>query len=261
MRRILAAVLAAAVLPLLACGSKHVTLTGKVKYGQTADENYQIGVDEMKAGNHSEAVKFLEYVKTKYPFSKFAALAELRLADLKFKQELWPEAADAYRTFAELHPTHEDVDYAEFRVGLSRFRQAPGEFALFPPAHEKDQRSLDQAVTAFRDLLQTRPDSKYAPEAKKYLDEALTRLARHEWYVANFYFKRKRYAGAAGRAEALVEKYPGSRFEADALFLAADAYEKLNERHRAQKALQQLVVKHPQDPRRAEAEKRLASLR
>ena len=255
------AALAAALAALLACGTKHTSITGKVRYGQSAEENYQSGQDELKASNYPEAVKFFEYVKTKYPFSKYAALSELRLADVKFKQGRYAEAAEAYRQFVQLHPTSEELDYAEFRVGLSRFREAPEDFVLFPPAHEKDGRALQAAVTELKDLVTSRPDSKYAAEAKKILEEALARLARHEWYVADFYYRRKRWAGAARRLETLLERYPGSGRDVDALFRLAQAYVKMDERHRAKKALQQLVVKHPDDPRRPEAEKLLAGLR
>jgi len=259
MRRTVA--LAAALVALLACGTKHTSITGKIRYGQNAEENYQAGLDELKASNYPEAMKFFEYVGTKYPFSKYAALSELRIADVKFRQSRFAESAEAYRLFVQMHPTSEELDYAEFRVGLSRFREAPDDFLLFPPAYEKDSRALRAAVTELRDLVTSRPDSKYAPEAKKVLDEAVARLARHEWYVADFYYKRKRWAGAARRLETLLEKYPDSGHDVEALFRLADAYVKLDERHRAKKALQQVVVKHPDDPRRPEAEKLLAGLR
>lgn len=79
--------------------------------------------------------------------------------------------------------------------------------------------------------------------------------------MGEFYFKREKWAGAAGRYEALVEKHPGSRHESEALLKLAQAYVKLDERHRARTALQKLIVSHPQDPRRAEAEHLLAQLR
>jgi outer membrane protein assembly factor BamD len=79
--------------------------------------------------------------------------------------------------------------------------------------------------------------------------------------VAGFYAKRGRWAGAAGRWEALVRSYPGSAHEVEALLAMADAYLRLDDRFKARQALQQLVVKHPGDPRRAEAERRLAEIR
>jgi outer membrane protein assembly factor BamD len=243
------------------CSSKNVTFTGQLKYRPSAEENYQAGLEEKKGENWVEAVKFFEYVKTKYPYSKFAALSELRLADIKYEMGRYVEAADAYAQFVQLRPTHEDVEYAQFRVGLSHLKDAPGDFALFPPAYEKDQRQVEKAVTALRDFVQSHPESKYLPEAKKRLAEAENRLAAHEWYVAEFYYKRQRWAGAAGRYQALVDRYPGSRHEPEALWKLAQACTKMDEKYRARTALQKLISRHPEDSRRAEAEKLLAALR
>ncbi len=254
-------ILAAAFLALAACKTKHVSFTGQPKFGDNAESDYKAGVDLLADKTYPEAEKFLERVKTKYPFSRFAALSELRLADSKFAQELFPEAVEAYKQFVQLHPTHDEVDYAEFRAGLAHFKDAPGSFALFPPAHEKDQRQLERAAEALSRFLEKHPDSKYAPEARKTLDQANARLAEHEWYVAEYYFKRKRWAGAAGRYETLVDKFPGTRREPQALLKLAQAAIALDEKHRARTALQKLIVKHPQDPLRPEAEKRLAQLR
>jgi outer membrane protein assembly factor BamD len=256
-RRLLAAAL---LLGLAAC-SKHVTFSGEAKLKPTAEENYQAGLDLMKKESWPEAQKFFEYVRTKFPFTKYAALSDLRLADAKFGQGSYAEAADAYAQFIQLHPNHEDVDYAEFRIGESHFKDAPSEFALFPPSHEKDQRQVRKAADAFRKFLDKHPDSKLAPQGKKLLAEAEARLAAHEWYVGEYYFKHRHWAGAAGRYETLVERYPGSRHEAEALLKLARAYVALEEKHRARTALQKLIVQHPQDRRRPEAERLLASLR
>lgn len=255
------ALLAAALLGLAACSSKHVSITGKLKFAGDAEGDYKAGVELLEDKTYPEAEKFFERVKTKYPFSKWAPLAELRLADSKFAQELYPEAAEAYKQFVQLHPTHDDVDYAEYRAGLAHFKDAPGSFVLFPPAYEKDQRQLALATETLARFLEKHPKSKYAPEARKVLDAANARLAEHEWYVAEYYFKRKRWAGAAGRYETLVEKYPGTRHESRALLKLAQAALEQGEKHRARTALQKLIVKHPQDPLRPEAEKRLAELR
>jgi outer membrane protein assembly factor BamD len=255
------AVLAAFLLAAAACSTKHVTLGGKLKTRPTAEENYATGVELTKKESWPEAQQFFEYVKTKFPFSKEAALADLRIADLKYAQHLWAEAVEAYGRFVQLHPSHEEVDYAEFRMAQSFFKDAPGEFFLFPPAHEKDQRQTERAAAALAGFVEKHPSSKWVPEAKKLLAEANGRLARREWYVAEYYYKRKRWAGAAGRYETLVEKYPGSANEAEALMKLAQAAVQLDEKHRARTALQKLIVRHPGDPRRGEAEKLLAALR
>ncbi len=259
--RLPALLVAAALLPLLACSSGRVSLTGELKYGKTAEENYQAGLDELKHENWVEGTKFLEYVRTKYPFSKYAALAELRIADAKLAQDRNAEAAEAYAAFVQLHPTHDEADYAEFKGAQARFKEAPADFFMFPPAFEKDQRSLVTAVAQLQAFLKSRPQSKYRPEAEKLLAEAQGRLAAHEWYVADFYWKRERWAGVTGRLETLVKQYPGTAHEGEALYRLGYAYSKLDEGFRARQALQKLIAQHPQDPHRPEAEALLARLR
>jgi len=38
-----------------------------------AKQNYEKGLDELKAENYSEASRYFAYVKQKFPFSKYAA--------------------------------------------------------------------------------------------------------------------------------------------------------------------------------------------
>ena len=246
---------------LAACAGDRLSLAGDVKYGKNAEEDYKSGVEELKSHNYGEATKYFEHVRTKYPFSKYTALAELRIADAKFDQEHFVESADAYQQFVKLHPTHEDADYAAYRVGLSHWRDGPSSFMLFPPSYEKDLAQVRDAAKSLQDFVKSYPQSKYRPEAEKDLAQARQMLQEHEWYVAQFYAKRGHWAGAAARLEGFVKDYPGSPREPEALLALANAYVNLDERYRAQQALQQLIVKHPQDPQRAQAEKLLASLR
>jgi len=244
-----------------ACGGPSRSIGPDGKPVESAEEDYRIGEAELKDRNWQESQKIFERIRTKYPFSKYAALSELRLADAKFAQDKFVEAADAYQQFVKLHPNHEEVDYAAYRVGLSRYKDSPSEFMLFPPAYERDNTSLAGAAAAIETFLKSYPQSKYAPDAKKLLAEAQDRFADRDWYVAQFYARRERWPGVAGRLEKLVKDYPGSSHETAALLQLAQTYLKMNERFRAQKALQQLIVKYPQDSRRAEAEKLLASIR
>ncbi|HEX7489560.1 MAG TPA: outer membrane protein assembly factor BamD [Anaeromyxobacteraceae bacterium] len=248
---------AALLLALAACAHTGVD----TKYGKNAEEDYRGGVEALRVHGYPEASRLFEHVRTKYPFSQYAALSELRLADVKYDQDHNIEAADAYQQFVKLHPNHEQADYASYRAGLSYWRDGPSDFFLFPAAFEKDQAQVRDASKALAAFVQKYPDSKYRPEAEKVLATARARLADHEWYAAEFYAKRGHWPGAAGRLENIVKEYPGSPREVAALYQLAEIYLRMDEKFRAQQALQQLIAKHPQDPRRAQAEKLLASLR
>ena len=245
----------------LACAGSSGSLSGEPRFTKSAEEGYAEGEKELRGSNYPEATKLFEHVRTKYPFSQYAALSELRLADVRFAEGRYLEAADAYKEFVKLRPAHERVDEAAFKVGLSYLKEAPSSFALFPPPHEKDQQAVRDAEAALASFVEKYPGSKHLGEAKQLLAKARRQLAEHEWYVAEFYAKRGHWAGAAGRFDALARNYPGSPRAPEALFRLADAYRRLDERARAQQALQELILKHPQSPRRPEAERLLAQLR
>ncbi len=259
MRRIVLVVPLAALLS--ACATKHTTMSGSLRLGTTAEENYQKGVDELQDKNYAEAVRFFEYVRAKYPYSKVSTSADLRMADVKFAEGRFAEAAAAYEAFQRDHPSSEELDYAEFRAGVSRARAAPQDFFLLPPLEEKDHSETEKAVVALRAFVQKRPTSKWVDEAKKELARAENLLARRELYAGDYYFKHERWAGAAGRYRTLVDRYPGSPLVEPALWKLARAHLKLEQKFLARQALQRLVAEHPKSGNRAEAEKLLESLR
>lgn len=258
---VLAALAALALAGTLACSTKNTTFTGELKLKTSAEENYNAGLEELKAENWEPAIKFFEYVKTKYPYSPFAALADLRLADAKFDQKRFIEAADAYDQFARAHPSSEELEYAEYRKGLSQLNDAPEDFALFPPAYEKDQRTTEKAVETLEAFVKDYPKSKYAPEAEKSLAKARRVLADREWYVAEFYFKRSQWLGAAGRYERVVTKFPGSRHEGEAWVKWARSLAEAGQKFEARTKLQEFLEKYPKDKRAPEATALLQSLR
>src|SRR6478672_10002551 len=79
---------------------------------QNAEALYAQGVEDMEVGLYPEALKELGEVKTKYPYSRFAALADLRIADTHFRRGKYLESIDAYRNFLKFHPSHDDAAYA-----------------------------------------------------------------------------------------------------------------------------------------------------
>jgi outer membrane protein assembly factor BamD len=250
------AVVAAFVL-LAACGKK----APAVKYESQAEQEYAAGVTALDDRDFPDAQRILERVRTKYPYSKYGALAELRLADLKYEQAKYIEAADAYQGFVKIHPSSPQVDYAAYRSAMSRWADVPTEFFLFPPTYERDLTQLQKAADSLATFLEKFPNSRYVPDAKAKLAEARATMADRDWYAYEFYKKREKWQGAAFRLERIMKENPDSPREPEALWQLADCYVKLSERFKAQKALQILVVKYPESPQRKSAEKLLADLR
>ena len=242
------------------CAALSSDVAGDVAYADDAKANYDLGVRTSESGRHLEAVKYFEYVRNKYPYSTFAALAELAMADSNFEREKYIEAIDGYRGFVKLHPRHPQADYAQFRIGLSHYKEIPSDFILFPPSSEKDQTPVHNALITLEEFLRLYPESKYAAEAKGLVADVRKRMADHEMYVANFYLHRERYKAAEGRLQTLVSDFKGLGYDGEALIKLGKVYIALKEPAKARETLEKLLKDYPQDSHRAEAERLLRNL-
>src|SRR6266576_3370717 len=151
------------------CGGK--ASSGSVDYSVSAQKNYEKGLKELERQDWVAASKYFGFIKSRFPYSKYAVLAELRLADAEFGAEQYLEAIDSYRLFIKFHPTHEMVakGYASFKIGESYYKQLPSDFWLFPPGYEKDQSATEDAQNELKAFLDKYPSSQYRDNAKEII--------------------------------------------------------------------------------------------
>jgi outer membrane protein assembly factor BamD len=220
-----------------------------VSYQLTAKQNYDRGLTELKDENHLEAIKYFTFVKTRFPFSKYAPLAELRIADAQLSRGRHIEAIDAYRQFIRFHPTHDMVGngYASFKICDAYYRQIPDEWFLSPPAFEKDQTASREALRECEEFVQKHPKSQYVKEARQARQECLRRVIDAEMYVARFYLGRNKPKAAALRLRYVLENYTGTSNEPDVLLLLGQTYLEMEQIDKAREAFQRLEASHPGD--------------
>ena len=242
------------------CGAKATNAT--VEYSVSAQKNYEKGLKELEDKDWLAASKYFGFIKSRFPYSKYAVLAELRLADAEFGAEQYLEAIDAYRLFMKFHPTHEMVanGYASYRIGEAYFKQLSGDFWLFPPSFEKDQSSTEDAANELKAFLDKFPDSPYRDKAKEIIKQVGHRLADHEWYVARYYWDRGKPMGTVLRLRRLLERYRGVGYDEEALWLLGRAYVAVNMQDRARSAWNDLVEHYPNSKRAADARTALGGL-
>ncbi|GAB4569630.1 MAG: hypothetical protein Tsb0020_23940 [Haliangiales bacterium] len=236
--------------------------TGVANYAATAQQNYNKGLAELEEKDWIAAAKYFSFVKARFPYSKYAVLAELRIADAEFGAEHYLQAIDNYKLFTRFHPTHRMVTngYAPFRVGESYMKMLPDDMWILPPSYEKDQSASYDAERELRTFIKKYPDSTYRERAEEMLVEIHTRLAAHEWYVAEFYWKRDKPMGAVLRLRRLLDRYAGTRYDGDALWLLGQAYVEVKMPARARQAWQRLIDEHPDHARIDDARNSLANL-
>ncbi|HSP77851.1 MAG TPA: outer membrane protein assembly factor BamD [Myxococcaceae bacterium] len=244
--RLLRAFCLSAILSTAGCASLSSSQGGEPDYASEAESNLRLGDEAYARRDFIQAAQYYEHVRTKFPYLEVANEAELKLADVAFEQEQFPEAREKFQTFIKLHPTHAKVDYAAYRSALSHFEDIPSDFFLLPPSTEKDQTEVQAALRALNAFLLQYPDSAHAPEAKEKVEQVRARLAAHELYVASFYARRERWKAVVQRLEGLLERYPGTRLEEQALFELHEAYLKLEDAESARKTLQRVLERLPE---------------
>jgi outer membrane protein assembly factor BamD len=249
---------------LSACKSFETNLQDtEIDERDTARQNFESGESAFSSARWQEAVKYFELVKNKYPYSKYAGLAELRLADTHFSREKWLEAADAYRIFVRYHPRHEQVAYATFRVAESHSRAVENNVAWLPfvDARQKDQSAAKDTIRACDDFLTRFPDDKNADVARKLRTEARGRLADADLFAAAFYEKRSRWQGAQWRYARVGADYADCPGAARALWKAGlIARDHLDDVDAARLSWLRLVEEHPDSPEASDARAALAAL-
>lgn len=226
-----------------ACGANQQRA---LSYGENARRSYENAYRAFEDRDCLTADPLFRRIRREYPYSRYAALAELRIADCHGLQNQYTEAIRAYRSFVRARPAHADVPYAHYKIAESYYRQIPSEFFLSPPPWERDQAPTRSALRELRQFILDYPDSEYLDEARDMVREALTQLARHELYAAEFYLGRDHPRAAIGRLRHLLSVYDGSGIEPQALLLLGRVYLHMREVRDARRAFEELIERFPE---------------
>jgi outer membrane protein assembly factor BamD len=229
----------------------------KTALGYTADAKraYDEALEEFNAHNWIEAVNKMREVKRKYSYSKYARLAELRIADADYEQEKFADAIREYRQFVHDHRSDNDeVSYARSRIAEAEYSQITDGF-LLAAGEERDQAIVFDAYKELRGYLHDYPDARQSAHMRDLLATVTARLVRHELYVARFYLSRDNYDAAVTRVQYALRNYSmgtdvtvkaGESLEPEALLLLGQTYLKMHKWAEAREAFV-TITKHFSD--------------
>jgi len=241
-------------------------------YTDSAKRAYDAAMDEYRMHSWIQAQSLLRDVKRKYSYSKYARLAELRIADADYEQEKFSEAIHEYKDFIHAHRTEEEeVAYARSRIAEATYAEIPDSF-LMPAEEERDQASVVDAFKELKSYISDYPAAKETPHMRGLLTQAIGRLLKHELYVARFYLRKDNFDAAVARVEYGLKNYGpalkesgaggwGSDLVAEALVLLGQTYLRMHRWSDARDAFQAVVRGYERSPFAVEAKNFLASLR
>lgn len=218
-----------------ACAHKSAIPTG------SADTQIQSCLKLSEKKHFEEAIECLGALKARYPKSPEGQEAELRIGDNYYRKKDYLLAAESYKTFIKLHPLHERVDYAYYRLGASYLAQTP-------KSVDRDQQYLDDAISTLKIVTQSFPGSTYRDLAERDLAKARLKQARHEFYVGNFYYRTGEYISAFPRFMNVAQQYPDSGLGPLSLYKAIHAAVALKEYDRARDAFSLMSTQFGNSP-------------
>jgi outer membrane protein assembly factor BamD len=172
----------------------------EVEREETAQELIDKGMGEFNDANYRASIPVFEKLRDWYPFSKYAILAELKIADAYYRLTQYEDAIYAYKEFESLHPRNEATPYVVNQIGLSYFGRVD--------SVDRDQVSAEESLHTFQRLVKQFPDSIYANNAKESIRKCQKSLAGNELEIGLFYFKKKHYKAALHRFKNVLTDYP-----------------------------------------------------
>jgi outer membrane protein assembly factor BamD len=257
----------------LLCGCEGEGAKTALGYTEDAKRAYDAAMESYNAHDWIQAQTLLREVKRKYSYSKYARMAELRIADADFEQEKYSDAIREYKDFVHAHRSDaDDVAYARARIAESTYSEIP-ESALVGAPEERDQASVVDAYKELNGYLSDYPDAKQSAHVRELLVLVVARLVRHELYVARFYLTKGNYDAAIARIGYALHNYaPGgaktqsgvtadSDLDAEALLLLGTTYLKMHKWSDARQAFEAIVHDHVASPLVIQARDYLEHLR
>jgi outer membrane protein assembly factor BamD len=211
-----------------------------LSYTEDARAAYNQAMASFKARDWEDARALFNEVKKRFAYSRYARLAELRLADISFEQDKFSEAISGYREFVQNHRTDRDVEYAKYRICKSLFLDIDDTIFL-PSREERDQATTSEAYKELRSFDREFPRSRHHVDVAYMLDVVTGRLVRHELYVARYYLKRDIFEATVARIDYAVKTFPGSSLEPEALVLKGETLLKMKKRDEARQVFDRVV--------------------
>ena len=224
----------------LSCAS-----TTKNKDPKTDEDYFNKAMAFYKAKDYWQAEPAFQEVRDKFPLSRYAVLAELRLADIHYFKSEYVESIHYYEEFKRLHPSNPNVPYTIFQLGMCYFKQVD--------TIDRDQTPAENAANYFEYLIIHYPTSPFTGSAMGKYKICKKKMFEHDYYIGNFYYKTKKYWAAKERFLKVISQYPYIREKDKVLFYLGLTYRYLNEEAEARDTFLTLLKDYPQSDYRIQA--------
>ncbi|KTF38139.1 outer membrane protein assembly factor BamD [Xanthomonas translucens] len=218
--------------------------------GMPVEQLYQKAHTQMQSSNWAGAEGSFKRLIAQYPYGQYTEQAMIESAYAQYKAGKHDDAVSSIDRFIRTYPTHRNIAYMYYLRGLSNSNRDTvflrRVWSLDPS--RRDLSTPQQAYADFNIVAERYPNSRYAADARQRMIALRNVFAQHELDNALYYLRRNAWVSAAGRASYLLEIYPQSAYQYDAVAVLADAYTHLGNKPLADDARRVLELNDPKHP-------------
>ena len=175
----------------------------------TAQELAWNGMEDYENGKYADSIEKFQKLKDYYPFSKYAILADLKIADAHYHREEYEDAIFGYENFEKLHPRNEAIPYVIYQIGMCYYDQ------ISTP--DRDQTAARKALETFQRLKKEFPQDEYARRSEEKITKCLKSLAESTYLIGVFYYRSNHFKAALQRFMSVISDYPDVGYHQQAL--------------------------------------------
>lgn len=223
---------------------------GDKNEGVPVEQLYDKGHGSVVDGNYGTATETYKRLVAQYPYGPYAEQAQVEMAYAQFKSGKHDDAISTIDRFIRTYPTHRNTVYMYYLRGLSN---AERNTVFMQQVFHLDTSSRDlsapmQAYNDFNTVTERYPNSRYAADARQRMVFLRNEFARYEITTGLYYLRRGAWVAAVDRSKYLLETYPQSESQYDAVAIMAEAYTRLGNQALADDAKRVLQANDPGHP-------------
>ena len=217
---------------------------------QPVEVMYEEAHQSMRNGNWDRGLQRFRQLIAQYPYGPYTEQALMETAYAEYKAGKLDDAVTTVDRFIRTYPTHRNVPYMYYLRGLANSNRDTV-FLQRVWRLDASRRDLSTPMQGYSDLntvAERYPNSRYAADARQRMIALRNQFALHELDTAIYYLRREAWVSAASRARYLLETYPPSSHQNDAVAVLAEAYTQLGNQTLAADAKRVLELNDPQHP-------------
>lgn len=225
--------------PLLAgCGGSSSDQKAQVNApARPVEELYNNGMDALGAARYATATDQFNAVEQNYPYSSWAARAQLMLGYTQYLQNNYVLSIATLDRYIQLHPVSPDIAYAYYLRALCYYEQIEDV--------QRDQKATVDAMAALKEVVDRFPGTPYARDARLKIDLATDHLAGKEMAIGRYYENQHLYEAAINRFQRVVQDFQTTNHVPEALERLVEVYMKLGLRTEAERTAAVLGYNYP----------------